>query len=180
MTTLYTIGHGSRTVEELVSLLDTAHIECLVDVRAYPRSRRNTQFAQTALQPVLNARDIRYVWEGAALGGMRRPRKNSPHCALEDAAHRGYADHLESADFQSALRRLITFAGRPTAFMCAETQPEHCHRAFISDALTARGVDVLHLVGEGDMRAHRLRESARVTTDGHLVYDRCVQLALTL
>lgn len=180
MTTLYTIGHGNRAIAELIALLAAADIECLVDVRAYPRSRRNPQFARMALQPELNAHDIRYLWEGAALGGMRRPRENSPHCALDDAAHRGYADHLETADFQSALRRLIALGERPTAFMCAETNPEHCHRAFISDALAARGVEVLHLVGEGDVRAHRLRESARLTTDGHLVYDRCVQLAFTL
>lgn len=180
MTTLYSIGHGNRAVEELVALLAAANIECLVDVRAYPRSRRNPQFARMALQPVLNAHDIRYVWEGEALGGMRRPHENSLHCALDDAAHRGYADHLETADFQSALLRLIALGERPAAFMCAETNPEHCHRSFIADALTAHGVEVLHLMGVADVRAHRLRESARLTTDGHLVYDRCVQLAFTL
>lgn len=181
MTTLYSIGHGNRTIEDLIELLAAARVECLVDVRAYPRSRRNPQFARMALERVLKSHWIQYVWEGAALGGMRRPRADSPHCALADAAHRGYADHLETEDFKSALDRLIALGEtRPTAFMCAETNPEYCHRSFIADALTARGIEVLHLMGPQDVRAHRLRESARVTPDGHLVYDSCVQLAFSL
>jgi uncharacterized protein (DUF488 family) len=112
---------------------------------------------------------------------MRRPHADSPHFALDDAAHRGYADHMSSAEFQAALERLIVLGQtRATAFMCAETNPEHCHRSFISDALLARGVEVLHLMGQHDIRSHTLREGARQATGGRLVYDACVQLGLAL
>lgn len=181
MTTLYSIGHGNRALEDFTALLTSAHIECLIDVRAYPRSRRNPQFARMMLAPALNASSIRYVWEGAPLGGMRRPHAESPHLALSDAAHRGYADHMASRDFQSALTRLIALGdARATAFMCAETNPQHCHRSFIADALLARGIEVLHLIGPHDVRAHALREGARLEPQGQVVYDACVQLGLTL
>ena len=181
MTTLYSIGHGNRAVADFTALLKGARIECLIDVRAYPRSRRNPQFARMALDPVLKAHSIHYLWEGAPLGGMRRPHGESPHLALEDAAHRGYADHMATAEFQSALERLIaTGAARNTAFMCAETHPEHCHRSFIADALHARGIEVLHLMGPHDVRAHTLRAGARLAGHGRVMYDGCVQLGLAL
>ena len=88
---------------------------------------------------------------------------------------------MASADFQSALERLIATGNtRTTAFMCAETNPEHCHRSFISDALLARGVEVLHLMGPQDVRTHTLREGARLAPRGQVVYDACVQLGLAL
>ena len=181
VTTLYTIGHGNRAVEDFTALLAGARVECLVDVRAYPRSRRNPQFARMALDPVLKAHAIQYIWEGGPLGGMRRPRGDSPHAALEDAANRGYADHMATPEFHAALERLIAIGNtRATAFMCAETHPEHCHRSFIADALAARGIEVLHLMGPHDVRAHVLREGARLAPGGHVMYDACVQLGLAL
>ncbi len=181
MTTLYTIGHGNRPVEDVVAMLQSARIECLVDVRAYPRSRRNPQFARMALDPVLKAHAIQYVWEGGPLGGMRRPHVESPHLALDDAAHRGYADHMATAEFASALERLIAIgSARATAFMCAETHPGHCHRSFIADALLAHDIEVLHLMGPHDVRHHTLREGARLAPGGRVVYDACVQLGLAL
>ncbi|MDB5811487.1 MAG: repair protein [Betaproteobacteria bacterium] len=181
MTTVHTIGHGNRTADDFIALLKAARIECLVDVRAYPRSRRNPQFTRMALDPVLRAHGIQYVWEGAALGGMRRPHGDSPHAALDDAAHRGYADHMATVEFKTGVSRLIELAdSRVTAFMCAETHPDHCHRSFIADALLASGVEVLHLMGQHDVRTHALREGARMAPHGQLIYDSCVQLALTL
>ena len=181
MATIYTIGHGNRQIEDFTKLLTSARIECLVDVRAYPRSRRHPQFTRMALDPVLKARGIRYVWEGGALGGMRRPRGDSPHIALADAAHRGYADHMATAEFQSALERLLALgAGQMTVFMCAESSPQHCHRSFIADALLARDIEVMHLMGPHDVRGHALQEGARRGERGQMVYDACVQLGLAL
>ena len=181
MAPLYTIGHGNRAVEDFTALVRSARIECLVDVRAYPRSRRNPQFARMALDPVLKANAIRYVWEGVALGGMRRPRGDSPHIALADAAHRGYADHMATAEFQSALERLLALgAGQMTVFMCAESSPQHCHRSFIADALLARDIEVMHLIRPDDVRGHTLHEGARRDERGQMVYDACVQLGLAL
>lgn len=181
LTTLYTIGHGNRPVADFTALLAGAGIKCLVDVRAYPRSRRNPQFTRMALDPVLMARAIRYVWEGAALGGMRRPHAGSRHVALADAAHRGYADHMATDEFQLALGRLLALgAAQATVFLCAESNPQHCHRSFIADALLAQGVEVLHLMGPQDVRSHTLREGARLGPRGQVVYDACVQLGLAL
>ena len=181
MTTLYTIGHGNRPVADVVAMLQSARIECLVDVRAYPRSRRNPQFARMALDPVLKAHAIQYVWAGGPLGGMRRPHADSPHLALDDAAHRGYADHMATPQFDAALQRLIaTGSERATAFMCAETHPRHCHRSFIADALLVLDIEVLHLMGPHDVRHHTLREGARLAPGGRVVYDACVQLGLAL
>jgi uncharacterized protein (DUF488 family) len=88
---------------------------------------------------------------------------------------------MATPEFHAALERLIAVgATRVTAFMCAETHPEHCHRSFIADALAARGIEVLHLIGSQDVRAHVLRESARLVQGGHVMYDACVQLGLAL
>ena len=181
MTTLYSIGHGNRSIADFTALLTSARIECLVDVRAYPRSRRHPQFTRMALDPALKAQSIRYVWEGEALGGMRRPHGDSPHVALADAAHRGYADHMATAEFQCALERLLVLgAVQTTVFMCAESNPQHCHRSFIADALLARDVEVMHLMGPHDVRGHTLHEGARRDERGQMVYDACVQLGLAL
>jgi uncharacterized protein (DUF488 family) len=175
---LYSVGHGSRSAQDFLSLLRRHGIDCLVDVRAYPRSKRHPQFSRLALEASLSTAGIRYLWEGAALGGMRRPRRDSPHAGLADAAFRGYADHMATTEFAEALSRLADLgAARKAAFMCAETLPQHCHRAFIADALVAGGVQVWHLVGLEDTRPHALNPAAR-RADGALVYDAGSQLAL--
>lgn len=177
---LHSIGHGSRPQEGFLALLGQHRIDCLVDVRAYPSSRRHPQFARFALEAALAGRRIRYVWEGAALGGMRRPRADSPHVALGDAAFRGYAGHMASSGFGAGIERLAALgAQHRVAFMCAETLPEHCHRSFIADALVARGIDVLHLVGPEDTRRHALNPAARQGADG-LIYDAGQQFTLEL
>jgi len=175
---LYTIGHGSRSLEAFMDVLTAHRIECLVDVRAYPSSKRQPQFRRALLETALAQAGIAYVWEGTALGGMRRPRRDSPHLGLSDAAFRGFADHMASAPFKQALEALIARgqAGR-AAFMCAETQPAHCHRSFIADALLRRGVPVMHLVTADDVRSHVLHGAARADADG-LVYDRSLQIPL--
>lgn len=178
--TLYSIGHGSRSTEGFLSLLGRHGIECLVDVRAYPRSKRHPQFSRLVFEGALASAGVRYVWEGEALGGMRRPRRESPHTGLADAAFRGYADHMETPGFDAALARLTDVgARRRTAFMCAEVMPCYCHRSFIADALALRGIEVWHLVGADDTRRHALNPAARVAA-GTLVYDLGEQLALGL
>jgi uncharacterized protein (DUF488 family) len=181
MSTLHTIGHGNRGLEEFVELLRAAKVACVIDVRAYPHSRRNPRFAKPLLEPVLTARGIRYVWEGKALGGMRRPREDSPNIALADAAFRGFADHMASREFSDAIDRMVALGEeRPSAILCAETDPAHCHRSFIADALALRGLRVLHLVGPRDTREHAMQASARATVDGKIIYDARMQLGLAL
>src|SRR3954464_182023 len=108
MAIIYTIGHGNRSLADFIDLLTHAGVTCVVDVRAYPHSRRNPHFSRTALVSTLNASPMRYVWEGEALGGMRRPKPDSPHFALADAAFRGFADHMATPQFQSGISRLLS------------------------------------------------------------------------
>jgi len=178
--TVYTIGHGNRAIEELVGLLRAAAVGCLVDVRAYPVSRRHPQFSRQALEESLAAAGIRYVWEGQSLGGRRRPVPGSPHVALRSPSFRAYADHMETADFHAGLARLRALAERErAAVMCAERLPWECHRNLISDSLAARGIRVLHLMDEGETREHALNPVARVEGE-RLVYDAGDQLRLGL
>ena len=169
--TLYTIGHGNRPLEELVALLRGAGITCLVDVRMFPGSRRHPHFGRTELEKSLPAAGVQYAWEGKALGGRRRARKDSPHLAMRNESFRAYADHMQSGEFHDGIERLHAIAGeaRP-AIMCAERLPWQCHRYMISDFLVAHGVEVRHIIGGADPRSHALRAEARIEGDD-LVYD---------
>jgi uncharacterized protein (DUF488 family) len=168
---IFTIGHGNRSQDAFLALLESAGIECLVDVRAFPGSRRHPQFGRGALEASLPAAGIEYVWEGEALGGRRRPRPESPHVALRNASFRAYADHMQSETFRDGVQRLVERNARgPVAIMCAERLPWQCHRYMIADYLVAEGLEVHHLMDQTKPRAHQLRPEARVTQDG-LVYD---------
>lgn len=180
MATIYTIGHGSRSIGEFVALLREADIECLVDVRAYPASRRHPQFARDALEGSLAGTGIRYVWEGKALGGRRQAVANSPHLALKEPAFRAYADYMGTPQFREGAARLISLGNESrVAVMCAERLPSECHRSFISDYLVAGGCQVSHLVETGGLEDHRLNSAARLR-DGRLVYDGATQGELGL
>src|SRR4051812_24529579 len=172
---IHTIGHGNRGFEELAGLLRDSGVTCLVDVRAFPGSRRHPQFGRGELERTLPTEGIRYVWEGKALGGRRRPRPDSPHVAMRNDSFRAYADHMESVDFAAGIERLLELARESRiAIMCAERLPWQCHRYMISDFLVARGLEVLHVIDAGPPKPHRLRTEARVTDRG-LIYDRNAQ-----
>jgi uncharacterized protein (DUF488 family) len=171
MTTYFTAGHGNRSIDEFVDLLKEAAIDCLIDVRAYPASRRHPQFARAVLERSLAEAGIRYEWEGKALGGRRRPAADSPHVALRSLAFRAYADHMASAEFRGGVERLDALArSARVAVMCAERLPWECHRFLISDYLISQGAAVVHLVNAGARREHRLNPIARLE-GGRLVYD---------
>jgi uncharacterized protein (DUF488 family) len=177
---IYTIGHGNRSIEEFLGLLKDAAIECLVDVRAYPASRRHPQFARASLEGSLADAGIRYVWEGTALGGRRKPQPNSPHLALRNPGFRAYADYMASGTFREGLERLIGLgSATPAAIMCAERLPWQCHRYLLADSLVACGVRVLHLVNPGQGKEHALNRFARSFGE-RLVYDAGEQQRLEL
>jgi uncharacterized protein (DUF488 family) len=177
---IYTIGHGNRPLDEFVTLLKLHEVSCLVDVRAFPGSRRHPHFGREALEASLAAAGVRYVWEGKALGGRRRARPDSPHVAMRNESFRAYADHMESGEFHEGIGRLlaISAAERP-AIMCAERLPWQCHRYMISDYLVATGVGVLHVLDASSPRPHTLRVEARLTA-GRLIYDGQTQSKLGL
>lgn len=150
------IGHSTRPLEELVALLRTCGVTTVADVRTIPRSRRNPQFTQESLAQTLPEAGLRYE-HLPALGGLRRARRDSPNGAWRNASFRGYADHMQSAEFEEGLVELRSLArDGPVAIMCAEAVPWRCHRSLIADALFARGVMVEHIVGRGRTRPHRL------------------------
>ena len=177
---IYTIGHGNRPIDEFLALLGHAGIKCLVDVRAYPASRRHPQFARDSLDKSLADAGVRYVWEGKALGGRRKLDRNSPHVALRNPGFRAYAGHMMTDVFCEGLARLIALgSAMPVAIMCAERLPWQCHRNLVADSLVARGIRVLHLVSPGQRTEHALSRLAR--NDGErLVYDAGEQLGFKL
>jgi uncharacterized protein (DUF488 family) len=172
MPPVFTIGHSTRSSDELLSLLAGHGIEVLLDVRRFPGSRRHPQFSRDALSDALAEAGVEYMHE-PRLGGRRAPRPGSPHTAWRVEAFRGYADHMETPEFQAALEDLIRLSQEKTvALMCAEAVPWRCHRRLISDALVARGLDVRHILGPGRADPHELDANARVLDGGRrLVYD---------
>ena len=180
MTTIFTAGHGNRAIGEFIALLKAAGIECLVDVRAYPASRRQPQFARDALERSLAGAGVRYVWEGRALGGRRKLAGNSQHTALKSAAIRAYASYMATDQFRAGAARVVEL-GRSvrTAVMCAERLPWQCHRHLISDFLVAGGEKVTHLVDAETAHDHRLNPAVRLR-NGELVYNGEIQGELNL
>jgi uncharacterized protein (DUF488 family) len=167
--TVYTVGHSTRSIEELLAVLDEARVTTLVDVRTLPRSRRNPQFDGGALADSLTDHGIAY-WHERDLGGFRRPQSGSPNYGWQQPAFQGYADHMASRAFREALERLeVMSADQPTCIMCAEAQWWRCHRRLISDALTARDWLIMHL-GLGKPAAHQMTPIAIVGPDLSLTY----------
>ena len=170
MATLFTIGHSTRTIEELIAALRAHQIQTLVDIRAFPMSRRLPQFNREALEKSLPAAGIRYVWM-KSLGGYRKKiLEESPNIALRSASFRNYADYMLTAPFEQAVAELISLAEESrTAYMCAERVYFRCHRMLLSDWLVAHGHEVLHIDDTGPVRPHRLTADARMV-DGRLIY----------
>ena len=170
MAVLYTIGHSTRSLEELVSALRAHEIQTLVDIRAFPMSRRLPQFNRDSLEKSLPAAGIRYR-SMTALGGYRKKiLEESPHIALRNQSFRNYADYMLTPEFERAISELVAFANDSrTAYMCAERPYFRCHRMLVSDWLTAHGHEVLHIDAEGPVRRHKLMPEARIV-DGRLVY----------
>lgn len=167
---IYSVGHGARSLEEFLTVLEEAGVRHVVDIRTAPRSRRHPHFDGPALHASLQERGIAYA-HLRGLGGWRRARPDSPHLALRVPGFRGYADHLSSAEFRRDYETLLEGARRtPMAYMCAETQWWRCHRKILSDWLVVDGWDVVHLIRPGEHREHVLSRLARVS-EGELVYD---------
>ena len=170
MATLYTIGHSTRPVEELITALQAHKIKTLVDIRAFPMSRRLPQFNRETLEESLRAAGIRYVWM-KSLGGYRKKTLNdSPNIALRNDSFRNYADYMLTPEFDNAASELTAMAEHsPTSYMCAERVHFRCHRMLVSDWLAAHGHDVLHIDGAGPVKPHKLTAEARMI-EGRLLY----------
>jgi uncharacterized protein (DUF488 family) len=169
MRTVWTVGHSTREWPELVALLDQVGIQALADVRRYPASRRHPQFSAGNMASALPEAGIGYV-PMIELGGRRRARPDSHNTAWRNASFRGYADYMETQEFQRARDRLEQLAmQRGTVVMCAEAHWTQCHRALISDDLKSRGWEVIHLIAPGRIEEHPYTKAARIV-DGRLDY----------
>jgi uncharacterized protein (DUF488 family) len=170
LATLFTIGHSTRSIEELLEVLCAHSIKILVDIHAFPMSRRLPHFNREPLQQSLAEQDIRYVWL-KSLGGRRtKICDNSHHTALRSLSFRNYADHMLTDEFRHGANELLAFSQEArTAYMCAERMYFRCHRMLVSDWLVAHGNEVFHIDGTGPWAPHRLTPEARLL-DGQLLY----------
>jgi len=167
---IWTIGHSTREIDKFISLLKKNETKLLVDVRAFPSSKRYPQFNKDALKESLNAHGIRYQ-HFPELGGKRKSKPDSRNTAWRNASFRGYADYMETEQFQKGIERLLDVAAEagPTAIMCAEAVWWRCHRSLIADYLKARGVEVLHILGANKVEPHPYTSAARIV-NGELSY----------
>jgi len=166
---IWSIGHSTRGIDELVALLHENAVAAIADVRRYPASRRHPQFAREALAASLQAASIEYHWL-PELGGRRTPRKDSPNTAWRNDSFRGYADYMQAEAFQHGIARVLELArDKRTACMCAEQAWQQCHRSLISDWLKVQGWEVVHILAPGRTQPHPFTEPARVV-DGQLSY----------
>jgi uncharacterized protein (DUF488 family) len=160
--TIRTIGHSTRSLSALVELLRDSEIRTLVDVRTIPRSRRFPHFNRETLPASLRDVGIAYM-HMPGLGGLRHARPDSTNTGWRNPSFRGYADYMQTPEFEHNLAALIEHARRDrVAIMCAEAVPWRCHRSLIADALTVRGMAVEHIVGLGRRQPHRMTSFARV------------------
>ena len=164
MATIYTIGHSTRTLDELVAALQGHEIATLVDIRTFPMSRRLPHFNRESLELELPKAGITYVWMKELGGRRKKMRDDSPNIALRDDSFRNYADYMMTDEFAGGIARLLEIAEQEkTAIMCAERMWFQCHRMLVSDYLTAHGHTVLHIDDEKRApRPHKLMAEARL------------------
>jgi len=173
MLTIATFGHGTAGEIELAGVIRGAGLGAVIDVRSVPKSRAHPHvWAERMALWEPDLAGASYHWR-PQLGGFRKPRADSPNTALRHPAFRGYADYMQTPEFQAALVQLIEDAAqRPTAVMCSETLWWRCHRRLIADALLlAHDVGVRHVMHAGAPRAHRLTPGVRLLPNGTLQYD---------
>lgn len=152
---LYSIGHGNRTLEQLVNLLRYTDVQLVVDVRADRRPSRYPQFTRARLQTGLAIGEIRYLWAGLHLGALCPPHPDSPHITQTHHMLRSYGDKMNTDAFHGAIMEVVGLAAFGTVVLLGEEYlPERCHRSLIADFLTLRDVRVVHLIDENLSRDH--------------------------
>jgi uncharacterized protein (DUF488 family) len=160
--TLFTIGHSTLPIDAFVAVLEAYAIERLIDVRTVPRSRHNPQFNADALAASLAERQLAYL-AMPALGGLRKPRADSPNGAWRNDSFRGYADYMQTDAFRAAVDQLVRLGQeKRSAIMCAEAVPWRCHRSLVADALEVRDVPVVEIMPDRGSRMHKLTPFAHV------------------
>src|SRR4030095_4828477 len=159
---IWTIGHSTRRIDEFISLLKENGIKVVADVRMFPGSKRYPQFGREALAKSLGENGICYE-HLPELGGRRKAKVDSHNTAWRNASFRGYADYMETQQFQKGIERLLDVAAEagPTAIMCAEAVWWRCHRSLIADYLKVQGMEVMHVLGANKVEPHPFTSAAR-------------------
>jgi uncharacterized protein (DUF488 family) len=157
-----TVGHSTRTLQDFIHLLQAHGVTRVVDVRTIPRSRHNPQFNADVLPGSLQEAGIGCT-HLSELGGLRHTTRNSQNLGWRNASFRGFADYMQTPDFEKGLAELIRLAQKERiAVMCAEAVPWTCHRSLISDALLVRGIRAEHIMSATNSRPHTLTPFAKV------------------
>jgi len=168
--TIYTIGHSNHSLEEFLTMLQSFGIKVLADIRRLPGSRKFPQFDQEVLTISLAEAGIQYIYL-AGLGGRRKVKKDSKNTRWNNDSFRGYADYMETEEFENTILKLEHIASEhPTAYMCSEAVWWRCHRSMVSDYLKAKHWMVLHIMAKGKMQEHQYTSPARIVDD-HVYYS---------
>ena len=166
---IWTIGHSTRSLEDLIALLNDNQIQALADVRSFPGSRKFPHFNAEALAVSLREAGIEYI-PFKQLGGRRKVRPDSPHTVWRNEAFRGYADYMDTDDFKKGIEELLQLAAKKrTAIMCSEAVWWRCHRSMISDYLKSICVTVIHIMAPGKTEEHPYTSAATIV-DGKIFY----------
>ena len=167
--TIYSIGHSTRSLDEFLNMLRSFDIKILTDIRSLPGSRRFPQYNMKNLKTSLEEIGVQYI-HLAELGGRRKVKKDSKNNLWNNDSFRGYADYMETEEFENAIVKLEHIAlEQPTAYMCAEAVWWRCHRSMVSDYLKAKGWAVLHIMATGKVQEHKYTSPARIV-DGNVFY----------
>jgi uncharacterized protein (DUF488 family) len=159
---VFTVGHSTRAIDEFIEILKSHGVKRVIDIRTIPRSRHNPQFNREALGPSLRAAGIDYS-HLKKLGGLRRASLDSINQGWRNASFRGFADYMQTPEFDGGLERAIKLAKtKPSALMCAEAVPWRCHRSLVADALAVRHIPVKHIIGTSRANRHKITPFARI------------------
>jgi uncharacterized protein (DUF488 family) len=159
---VFTIGHSTRPLKDFIELLKRNGVERVIDIRTIPQSRHNPQFSRETFSSKLRAAGIGYFYL-KKLGGLRRPKPDSVNLGWHNASFRGYADYMQTEEFEAGLTRAMQLAkSKTSALMCAEAVPWRCHRSLVADALNARGISVREIISGSEARLHKLTPFALV------------------
>lgn len=161
----YTLGHSTQSLKYFINTLKKYKVTELIDIRTVPRSRHNPQFNKETLPLELAKVGIRYR-HFSKLGGLRRVIKDSVNAGWENDSFRGYADYMQTKDFENAVEELLSIIKKETiVLVCAENLWWRCHRRMVADALSVRGIKVLHILPNGKTTLHELTSFAKIEDD---------------
>lgn len=148
----YTIGHGNYPIDQFITFLLNISIDLIIDVRSSPYSRFNPHFNRENLEKSLITNYVDYRFMGDKIGG-----RQSDPCLLFPDGTVNYRKVQETEKFQEGINDVLSIitSGKKVALMCAEKEPERCHRfALISPVLQAKGISVIHIRPDGKLQAN--------------------------